>query len=216
MNETEKIKEIREWLGTGSINIFGLPMSGKDTVGVRLAEMLGARFLSSGMIIRAMEEETGKKLTDQGQMAPTELFYEWVLPYFEREDLADTALILSSVGRWSGEENQVMSVAERSGHPIKAVVALNVSEEDVLDRWEATKILSDRGDRADDKESATFQTRIEEFRAKTLPVLQHYKDLGLLVEVRADMARDAVFNEMIERLYWFAKKQIEDQKEIVV
>ena len=52
----EKIQFIKEWLGTGSINIFGLPFSGKDTVGVRLAEDLGGRFLSSGMILRAAAE----------------------------------------------------------------------------------------------------------------------------------------------------------------
>ena len=57
----EKIQKIKEWLGTGSINIFGLPMSGKDTQGIRLAEAIGAKFLSSGMIIRAMEQETRKK-----------------------------------------------------------------------------------------------------------------------------------------------------------
>ena len=216
MNVMEKIEVIKNWLGAGSINVFGLPMSGKDTVGVRLAETQGGRFLSSGMIIRAMEQETGQKLTNQGHMAPTELFYEWVLPYFEREDLADSALILSSVGRWSGEESQVMSVAERSGHPIKAVVALNVSEQDVMSRWEVSKILSDRGDRLDDKDLATFKTRIEEFRVKTLPVLRYYKDLGLLVEVRADMARDAVFAELIEQLYKFAVKQLDAQREIVV
>ena len=54
----DRIKTIKDWLGTGSINIFGLPMSGKDTQGIKLAEALGAKFLSSGMIIRAMEEKT--------------------------------------------------------------------------------------------------------------------------------------------------------------
>ena len=53
MEIEEKISKIKEWLGRGSINIFGLPMSGKDTQGVKLAETLGAKFLSSGMIIRA-------------------------------------------------------------------------------------------------------------------------------------------------------------------
>ena len=54
----ERIDTIKKWLGYGSINIFGLPMSGKDTQGVKLAETLNAKFLSSGMIIRAMEKET--------------------------------------------------------------------------------------------------------------------------------------------------------------
>ena len=43
----EKINTIKSWLGTGSINIFGLPMSGKDTQGLRLAEAL-RRHLAAG------------------------------------------------------------------------------------------------------------------------------------------------------------------------
>lgn len=201
----EKIETIKYWLRTGSINIFGLPMSGKDTVGVRLAEVLGGKFLSSGMIIRAMEEKTNQKLTDEGKLIETNVFYDWVLPYFERRDLEDFPLILSSVGRWSGEENQVLSVAESSGHPIKAVVLLNISEGDVTSRWEAAQILNDRGDRLDDKELAIFKVRINEFVEKTIPVLKHYREMGLLVEVKADMDRESVFAETIEQLYQFAE-----------
>ena len=79
----EKIETIKEWLGTGSINIFGLPMSGKDTQGIKLAETLGAKFLSSGLIIRAMEKETKNNFSKTGALIPTNLFYEWVLPYFD-------------------------------------------------------------------------------------------------------------------------------------
>ena len=99
MEIEEKINTIKEWLGTGSINIFGLPMSGKDTQGVKLAELLGAKFLSSGMIIRAMETETRQNLSGNGNLIPTNIFYEWVLPYFERPDLFKYPLILSSIGR---------------------------------------------------------------------------------------------------------------------
>ena len=92
--EESQIDTIKQWLGTGSINIFGFPMSGKDTQGIKLAEALGAKFLSSGMIIRAMEEETRQNLTGEGNLIPTNLFYEWVLPYFERRDLFKYPLIL--------------------------------------------------------------------------------------------------------------------------
>lgn len=201
MEMQEKIQKIKEWLGTGSINIFGLPMSGKDTQGVKLAEMLGAKFLSSGMIIRAMEAETKQKLSDQGNLIPTNTFYEWVLPYFERRDLFNYPLILSSIGRWSGEEDQVMSVAAGAGHEIKAAVILNISEADVENRFNEAKVLNDRGERADDKDLAIFRTRLQEFRTKTLPVLQHYNSLGLLVEVNGDQTREAVFNELVEKLY---------------
>ena len=195
-----QIETIKEWLGTGSINIFGLPMSGKDTQGIRLAEAIDGKFLSSGMIIRAMEEETRQDYTKDGNLAPTNLFYEWVLPYFERRDLFRYPLVLSSIGRWKGEEDQVMSVAKGCGHEIKAAIILNISEADVENRFKAAKNIGDRGDRQDDKNLDIFHTRIQEFRSKTLPVLQHYKELGLLVEVNGDQSREAVFNEIISKL----------------
>lgn len=199
-NMEEQINSIKEWLGTGSINIFGLPMSGKDTQGIRLAETLGAKFLSSGMIIRAMEEETRQNLTGSGNLIPTDIFYEWVLPYFERRDLYRYPLILSSIGRWEGEEDQVMSVAKGAGHEIKAAIILNISEADVETRFRESKSLNDRGNRADDKDLETFHTRLQEFRTKTIPVLQHYKSLDLLIEVNGDQSRDAVFAEIIAKL----------------
>lgn len=202
----EKISTIKEWLGTGSINIFGLPMSGKDTQGIKLAETLGAKFLSSGMIIRAMEEKTKNRYSDKGALIPTNVFYEWVLPYFERPDLFKYPLVLSSIGRWHGEEEQVMSVASGSGHDIKAVIVLNISEADVEERFNASKSLNDRGERQDDKDLEIFKTRIKEFREKTAPVIQHYNNLGLLIEVRGDQSREKVFNEIIEKLYEKASK----------
>ena len=201
MEIEQKLTIIKEWLGTGSINIFGLPMSGKDTQGVKLAEALDAKFLSSGMIVRAMETETKQKLSDKGNLIPTNIFYEWVLPYFERRDLFSYPLVLSSIGRWSGEEDQVMSVAAGAGHEIKAAVILNISEADVENRFKESKVLNDRGERADDKDLEIFHNRLQEFRTKTLPVLQHYQTLGLLVEVNGDQTREAVFNELVEKLY---------------
>ena len=204
----DKIKTIKDWLGTGSINIFGLPMSGKDTQGIKLAETLGAKFLSSGMIIRAMEEQTKNHYSKNGALIPTNVFYDWVLPYFERPDLFKFPLVLSSIGRWHGEEDQVMSVAAGAGHEIKAVIILNVSEADVEQRFEVAKTLNDRGNRLDDKDSETFKTRLKEFREKTAPVIQHYNTLGLLIEVNGDQSRDQVFNEIVEKLYQRASRSL--------
>ncbi len=197
----KKIEKIKDWLGYGSINIFGLPMSGKDTQGMMLKEALGAVFLSSGDIIRQKEAETKKDYTDDGNLIPTNVFYDWVLPYFERPELFKQPLILSSIGRWFGEENAVMSAAAGAGHEIMAVILLNVSEADVEARFETSKILNDRGDRKDDDNIEVFRNRLKEFREKTLPVLYHYRDLDLLIEVNGNQKREDVFNEIVEKLY---------------
>lgn len=197
----DKLAKIKSWLGTGTINIFGLPMSGKDTQGAKLAELLGAKFLSSGEIIRQKEAETHQNYSKKGVLIPTNLFYEWVLPYFKEPSLAKFPLVLSSIGRWSGEEDEVMAVLKQSDHDLKAVLLLNISEADVENRFEAAKILNDRGERADDKNLNIFRNRLQEFREKTSPVITHYLNLGLLISINGDQSRDEVMTEIINKLY---------------
>lgn len=203
MNLNEKLKKIKSWLGTGSLNIFGLPMSGKDTVGMRLAEDLQAKFLSSGIIIRAYEAEQNEDMTGSGKLIPTNTFYDIILPYFSREELRNDSLVLSSVGRWSGEEDKIMEAAKAGGHEIKAVVLLDLTEEEVKNRFEAAKELNDRGERADDANIEVFETRLAEFREKTMPVLNHYDELKMLVKVPAIGSRDEVYTNVIDRLVEF-------------
>ena len=204
-NLIDKLAMIKSWLGTGSLNIFGLPMSGKDTVGERLAKDLGAKFLSSGIIIRAFEAEQNQNMTGSGQLIPTNTFYDIILPYFSREEMKGDSLILSSVGRWSGEEDKIMEAAKNGGHEIKAVVLLDLTEADAKSRFEAAKKLNDRGERDDDANIEIFETRIHEFNEKTVPVLNHYDELKLLIKVPADGSRNEVYSSVIDKLVEFIK-----------
>ena len=43
----EKIQRIQAWLKDGSINLFGLPMSGNDNVVIKLQELMGCSFVQS-------------------------------------------------------------------------------------------------------------------------------------------------------------------------
>lgn len=205
-NLIDKLAKIKEWLGTGSLNVFGLPMSGKDTVGERLAKDLNAKFLSSGIIIRAFEAEQNQNMTGSGQLIPTNIFYDIILPYFSREEMKNDSLILSSVGRWSGEEDKIMEAAKNGGHEIKAVVLLDLTEADVKNRFEAAKELNDRGGRADDASIEIFETRIREFNEKTVPVLNHYDELNLLIKVPANGSRDEVYLSVIDKLVEFINR----------
>ena len=192
----EKIELIREWLGTGSIDIFGKPLCGKDTVGRRIAEELSARFLSSGDIIRA----AGDKVAKTGRLTPTNVFYDLVLPYFGSPELDGLGLVLSSVGRWSGEENEVMKAAMAGGHPVKVAIEIEVSDAEVKKRRIATLASGDRGYRADDASDDVLAVRLREFAEKTIPVIKHYEDLGLLVKVNGAQERNAVYEEVVARL----------------
>ena len=206
-NLRDKISKIKDWLGKSSINFFGLPMSGKDTVGERLATDLGGKFLSSGIIIRAYEAEQNAHMTENGQLIPTNVFYDIILPYFSRDELKKNSLVLSSVGRWFPEEDKVMEAAKQGGHEIKAVILLDLSEVEVKKRFEAAKELNDRGERADDANLEIFEIRIKEFQEKTVPVLKHYEELGLLIKVSAMGSREVVYNSVVNALTDFIEKK---------
>lgn len=207
----KNIELIKKKLGTGSIDIFGLPLSGKDTVGLRLAEAIGGKMLSSGLILRAAEKEDKDLFSEMsaGKLAATDKFREIVLPYLKRPDLSQFPLILSSVGRWEGEEYDVIEAAKEGGHPIKAVILLNISEAEAKKRWEVLQTLQDRGDRSDDKVAAVLGTRIKEFIEKTMPVIETYRKRDILLPIFADTDKETVYQRVVEALAKFLSESTE-------
>ena len=83
---------------------------------------------------------------------------------------------------------------------------MKLSEPAAIARWEAAKYLNDRGLRADDADPEVFKTRINEYREKTLPVLRHYQELGLLVPAKAEASREQVFQNVVEALASFTHR----------
>lgn len=181
------------------MNLFGLPMSGKDTQAKVLAELLNAPVIGGGDIIRNSQDEALKSHVGRGVLAPTEVYLAMILPYFAKPEFDNKALVLSIVGRWSGEEVSVVKALKASKHDLKAVVYLKVSEDEVIRRWEAHKAIGDRGDRADDTREA-LDVRLEEFRTKTLPVIEYYREAGLLIEIEGNQSHDDVTKDILEAL----------------
>ncbi len=199
--DNEQLSTIKEWLGSGSINIFGYPYAGKDTHGGSLAEIFDAPLLSGGDILRnSVIPEHVKTIVDSGELAPTEDYIRIVLPYLSKSEFQGRPLILSSVGRWKGEEEGVLEATAASNHAIKAVVYLQLSEDTVRKRWQTSQEADDRGGRADD-DAAALEVRFQEFKNKTLPVIEAYRQKGLLIEVNSEASKQEVFENILARLY---------------
>ena len=129
-----------------------------------------------------------------------------------REDLRGFPLVLSSVGRWEGEEYDVIKAAEDSGHPIKAVILLNVSEAEVQKRREDSLIVQDRGQREDDRERHILDVRIQEFITKTMPVIETYRKREILIPINAHGTKDEVFANVFNGLLQFVQRQSQPQQ----
>lgn len=207
MNNTEKIEVIKNWLGAGSIIIFGRPFAGKDFQGHKLAEFFNGNAVSSGEILRNSPlPERAEKAMNDGQLVPTEDFVNIVLPYLSQEQLTNKPLILSSFGRWHGEEEGVMKAVEESGHPLKTVLYLEMTDDDIYNRWQAED-HNDRHNRQDD-DIETLQKRLIEFSEKTVPVLDYYIDRNLLIGVDGRPPREEVTNIIIDALYERASREL--------
>lgn len=201
-----QIQIISTWLGAGSVDIFGSPFSGKDTQGKILADMFNGEMISGGDLLRSHEDpENIKQIMAEGGIIPSEYYLGLVLPYLSRPELKNKPLFLSAVGRSHGEEPIIMKAATESGHPIKAVVSLKMTESVVWQRFEKDKLFQDRGNRSDDSNEA-LKTRMEKFQNQTLPVIDYYRDRGLLVEVDGALTRDEVTNEILKKLVNFISK----------
>lgn len=204
MQETE-LEIIRLWLTTGSINIFGRPFSGKDTQAQVLSEIFNAPIIGGGDIIRASSHEQIKSHVATGKLAPQKEYLAMVLPYLKRKEYTSKPLILSSLGRWHGEENPICKSASEALHPIKAVIHLNINEKDVISRWKSATKIGDRGYRDDDNQNS-INTRLSEFKTKTVPVIDYYKNKGILIEIDGTQEKSQVTNDILNELRKFASK----------
>ena len=200
-----RLTTIKTWLGTGSINIFGLPYAGKDTHGRELENLLEGAMLGGGDILRnSVIPEHVRAIMNEGGLIPSEDYIKIVLPYLSNPSLAKKPLILSTVGRWHGEEEGVIRAAEVSGHPLKAVVYLSIDDAAIWRRFKRAQIAGDRETRDDDA-AHILENRLQEFETKTLPVIEYYRSKGLLIEIDGLPPIEDVLETIIEELYKKAK-----------
>lgn len=206
MNDDEKINQIKKWLGSGAVNIFGRPFSGKDAQGKRLVEVFGGNLVGGGEILRnSTIPDSVKQSVRTGKLIPSDDYVNIVLPYLNQPILSNKPLFLSSVGRWHGEEDGVIKSLNMSNHPLKAVVYLDISNNESHSRWLAREINNDRSERYDDTEE-TLNIRFNEFQEKTLPVLDYYRNLELLLEIDGKGPRNDITDLIIDALFELAKK----------
>lgn len=93
----------------------------------------------------------------------------------------------------------MLQAAEQSGHAVKAVIFLTIDESVLRERWRIAQDSGARGERADDAEEK-LSVRLAEFQNKTLPVIEYYREQGLLLEIDASADIETVNQHILEAL----------------
>ncbi len=177
------------------------PGGGKGTQGARLAEQLDIAHVAAGDALRdevARGTEIGGRAAaflDRGELVPDEVVVDLLTPIAARAAQAG-GYILDGFPRNLAQAHVADDAWERRGIGLEAVVYLEVPEPELRRRLLARAEIEARSDDTPE----VIDNRLALFAQTTFPLVEHYRDRGLLVAIAADQPPDAVTDEVMSRL----------------
>ncbi|KQX07926.1 MULTISPECIES: adenylate kinase [unclassified Leifsonia] len=164
--------------------IVGPPGAGKGTQAKRIGETFGIPDVSTGDIFRYhIKNQTPlgvrvKEIVDAGDYVPDELTNEIVTARLAEED-ARNGFLLDGYPRTVDQVGYLDNLLAEQGRPLEAVIRLVADQDEIVARL--TKRATEQG-RVDDSEAA-IRHRQEVYTRETAPLVDIYRDRGLLIDV---------------------------------
>jgi adenylate kinase len=202
--------------------------SGKDTQVDLLVERYEFESIGTGNMFRTMHKEAdlealrAQQFTSKGQWVPNELVYSMLNRWIKRYDInKDWAFI--SVVRDPGQVAMFDDTLERVGRKLDAFIYFTLSEEAAIERmslrWVCTRCNSTyhekykqekvkgycdncgtKLEQREDDQPERIKTRIMENNRTIAPILQAYRDRGILIEIDASPGIEEIHKEVVRRL----------------
>lgn len=202
------------------IVLLGPPASGKGTQAARLREMLDLPHVASGDLFRENlknETELGRKAKtymDRGELVPDDITIAMVMDRLSRPDCADGAL-LDGFPRTIAQAEALDEALAAQGYQISLVPNITVPDEVLVERVSGRRLCrvcgesyhirfrppeepgicdKDGGElyQRDDDMPETVRKRLEVYWEETSPLIDYYRQKGVLVEVDGDQPIDEV------------------------
>ena len=181
--------------------LLGAPGSGKGTQAARLKEHLQVPHISTGDLLRA-EVAAGSKLGLEAReiMARGDLVSDAILLGMLEDRLSrpDTAngFILDGYPRNLAQASALGELLARIGRPMDCAVQLDVDSELLIQRIAGRAKAEGRAD--DNPESVSKRLAI--YTEQTAPVVEYYRQHGMLTVVDGVGSLDEVFNRILEAI----------------
>lgn len=168
--------------------IMGAPGAGKGTQSKRLAEKYSLKHVTTGELLREESEkqtktaEQIKELMETGKLFPDDLVKQVLI-----DNIPKTNFILDGYPR---KLSQISTFKD-----IDLVIYIELSEKECVSR-----ILNRNEGRSDDNEEA-IKVRLKCFQKETEPVIDYYKNKGILETINGDGSEDDVFAKICEVIF---------------
>ncbi|HUR64950.1 MAG TPA: adenylate kinase [Chitinophagaceae bacterium] len=191
--------------------LFGPPGSGKGTQSERLVDKYGVVHLSTGNLLRAeIADKTplgleAKSFIDKGQLVPDEVVIGMVDSYFDQHK-GTRGFLFDGFPRTVAQAKALDKLLELKKTGIASVIALDVSEEELVKR------LLNRGKtsgRSDDSDEDVIRKRFSVYMKETTPVAEHYKKARKFQAVKGEGSVEDIFSRLCEAIDKKMKKELE-------
>jgi adenylate kinase len=182
--------------------LFGPPGSGKGTQSERLIAKYGLKHLSTGDLLRseiAGQTPLGmavKNLMAEGKLVPDEIVIEMIDAAIENNPRIN-GFLFDGFPRTTAQAEALDKLLSQKGTEIAVVLALQVSQEELIKR------LLNRGrtsDRSDDINEDIIAARINEYEKKTAAVAEHYSKFGKVQYVQGEGNVDEIFGLLCKEI----------------
>jgi adenylate kinase len=177
--------------------MIAAPGGGKGTQGERLAAKFGVQHISSGEVLRAAAgagTPAGREVAAhqrRGDLVPDEIVFELLTPVVAAA-AARGGYILDGFPRTVPQALAAADIGRKLDLTLDAAVYLNVPEPVLMERLVARA-------RADDT-AEVITHRLQVFAESSGPLIDYYRDRGILVEVDGDQPPDSITADIQARL----------------
>ncbi|HOP23537.1 MAG TPA: adenylate kinase [Gammaproteobacteria bacterium] len=173
--------------------LLGAPGSGKGTQAKLLKEELNIPHISTGDLLRAAVAagtelgKAAKVVMDKGQLVSDEIVLGMLKERLEQDD-AKKGFILDGFPRNLVQADMLDKLLDEINMPAEHAVLIEVDPEEVVARIAKRAELEGRSDDTEE----VVRDRIKVYENQTAPVVNHYKEHGILSEILGQGGIDQV------------------------
>lgn len=208
--------------------IMGKPGAGKGTQSKKLLDHYQLFHISTGNIYReeikkdSLIGQEAKKYLSEGNLVPDKMTND-IVKNVLRTERYPNGFMLDGYPRTDAQADALDDMLDELGIHLTAVINVEVKDEVLLHRMAGRRVCSNCGQtyhvdyhpskvdgicdycghkliqREDDLEESVMN-RLNIYKEKTKPLLDHYERKGLLMVVDGEQTSDEVFNEIVKRL----------------
>lgn len=210
------------------IVMLGVPGAGKGTQAKKIAAKYEVPHISTGDIFRANIKEgtelgnKAKSFMDQGLLVPDELTLELVMDRFAKDDCKN-GYVLDGFPRTIPQAEALYEALKAKGEKMDYAINVDVPDEKIIDRMSGRRACVACGGTfhivynptkvegvcdlcggnlilRDDDKPETVQKRLNVYHDQTQPLIDYYKNEGILKEVDGTQDVEVVFEDIVKIL----------------